>query len=73
MNLISELHHTAYYINHLDRAAHAVLVIIVKLNIKHYILQSYTTNKIQTTIVKLEAFAYVKLLWLSLVKNTKTF
>lgn len=51
-------HYNIYYTNHPDGTAHAGTAIIIRSALKHYPLQHFKTNKIQSTIIKVEA-----LLW----------
>ena len=46
-------HHTIYYTHHPDGTAHAGSAIIIKTTLKHFILEPYITNKIQSTIIKI--------------------
>jgi exonuclease III len=43
---------TIYYANHPDETAHAGSALIIKSQLKHYVLEPYITNKIQSTISK---------------------
>jgi exonuclease III len=52
-------HYTIYYANYPDGTAHAGSVIIIKSNSKHYELELFITNKIQGTILWLEALSQV--------------
>lgn len=50
-------YYTVYYANHPDGTAHGGSAIIIKSTLKHYVLQPYITNKIQSTTLKLEALS----------------
>jgi len=45
--------YTIYYAHHPDGTAHAGSTIIIKINLKHFVLEPYITNKIQNTIIKI--------------------
>jgi uncharacterized protein YfaT (DUF1175 family) len=47
--------HTTYYVNHPDGTAHAGSALIIKSQLKHYVVEPYITNKIQSTIIKLKS------------------
>lgn len=51
-------YYTVYFANHPDQTAHAGSAIVRKTHLRHHILQSYITNKIQSTAVQLETFAW---------------
>jgi exonuclease III len=42
-------YYTIYYANHPDGTAHAGSALIMKSQLKHYVLEPYITNKIQIT------------------------
>jgi hypothetical protein len=46
---------TTYYANHPDGTAHAGSTLIIKSQLKHYVVEPYIRNKIQSTIIKLES------------------
>jgi exonuclease III len=48
-------HYSINYANHPDRTAHAGSAIIIKSTLKHCELEPFITNKIQDTILRLEA------------------
>jgi hypothetical protein len=48
-------YYTIYYANHPDGTAHAGLALIIKSQLKHYVVEPYITNKIQSAIIKLES------------------
>jgi hypothetical protein len=49
-------YYTIYYANHSDGTAHASSALIIKSQLKNYVLEPYITNKIQSTIIiKLES------------------
>ena len=50
-------YYTVYHANHPDGTAHGGSAIIIKSTLKHYVLQPYITNKIQSTILKLEVLS----------------
>lgn len=67
--LISESHSTihtmikipnysVYYAHHPDGTAHAGSALIIRSALDHYILEPYTTNKIQSTVVQIKAFPW---------------
>jgi exonuclease III len=47
-------YYTVYFANHPDNQAHAVAAVIIRTALKHYELQPYITNKIQSAIVKIQ-------------------
>lgn len=51
-------YYTVYFANHPDGTAHAGSAVVIKSTIKHHILESHITNKIQATILKLETFSW---------------
>lgn len=50
--------HTVYYAHHPDGGAHAGSAIIIRNTINHNLQKPYITNKIQSTIIKLETFPW---------------
>jgi hypothetical protein len=50
-------HYTIYYANHPDGIAHAGSASIIKSTLKHYELEPFIMNKIQGTILRLEALS----------------
>lgn len=51
-------HYNLYFANHPDGTAHAGSAIIIRSAIDHYQLPSYTTNKIQSALVKVNLFPW---------------
>jgi hypothetical protein len=50
-------HYTIHYANHPDGTAQAGSAIIIKSTLKHYVLEPFVTNRIQGTILRLEALS----------------
>jgi hypothetical protein len=53
--VVKILNYNVYYANHPDGTAHAGSAIIIKSNLKHHIQQPQITNKIQGTILTVQA------------------
>lgn len=51
-------HYDIYYANHPDGSAHAGSAVIIRKAINHYSMQPYVTVKIQSAIIKLQAFPW---------------
>ena len=50
--VINTPYYTIYYAHHPDGTANAGSAIIIKTTLKHFVLEPYITNKIQSTIIK---------------------
>jgi exonuclease III len=48
-------YYTIYYSHHPDGAARVGSALIMKSQVKHYVVEPYITNKIQSTVIKLES------------------
>ena len=51
--IINIPYYTIYHAHHPDGTAHAGSVFIIKTTLKHFVLEPYITNKIQSAIIKI--------------------
>jgi hypothetical protein len=55
--LVKIPHYTIYYANHPDGTVHAGSAIVIKFSLKSYELEPFITNKIQGSVLQLEALS----------------
>lgn len=51
-------YYTVYYANHPDGTAHAGSAIIIRSALSHYVTEHYITDKIQSSVLKLQTFPW---------------